>query len=266
MFFVFIACAGFSQADLPGYPGKPRQLGSIEENRAKAGTNTMQVFRKGGFGFSYSDFQLARKEKFDHKGRTVEATHYRNNVAVSFVTTVYDKNLISTEEELLPDGSVAYKWEYLYRNRQLTQLKVYEFGRLTALFEYGFADTLCIETKMKNGAKEYVNQYVFDKDVLQSKKVFNPPDSLYFEVIYSNIGQKITSETYFSAGRDILYTIEYKYDDQGNVTEVLNYNASGHIISKQVYSYNSEGLLQNMIEYSRDGQVEIAERYEYGRF
>jgi hypothetical protein len=82
------------------------------------------------------------------------------------------------------------------------------------------------------------------------------------EEYFNAKGELIEDKEYSEKGKKVKYWFKYKYDESGNIIEMLELDASGSIILKTVYKY--EGLLKKeRLEYDGKGRLLTKREYEY---
>ncbi len=83
------------------------------------------------------------------------------------------------------------------------------------------------------------------------------------EYIKEHTTAYVSQAIYYSDGDEITRQYMYEYNERGNVTKVISYNADGSVYSWREYEYDESGNEIKFISYNADGSVGRWIEYEY---
>lgn len=75
--------------------------------------------------------------------------------------------------------------------------------------------------------------------------------------------RKIIDSKQYDADGVLKYSINYKYDSNGNMTEFVFYDSFGKIDSKQNYKYDNKGNMTELVFYDSSGKIDSKKNYKY---
>jgi hypothetical protein len=158
--------------------------------------------------------------KYDKKGKLVEKTsdtykweyHYGQNDLLTSIV----------RRDLLLKGEIDYNWELIYNDKQGLIKKIrYLNNNVNFIEQWEYKnDKKIVEKEIEfvdNRKNEYCTYYEYDKDKI--------------------VCEKNDNSTFF-----------YKYDENKNLIEKLNYCNDGKILNRQIFIWNELGLLKELHE------------------
>lgn len=92
---------------------------------------------------------------------------------------------------------------------------------------------------IENGQLDYIVEYEYKKNRINNVYLYDANNELVEKAIYIYSDNLDQIEYYSSDGQDyeISYSVNYKYDDNNNVTKEIKKDSSGALIEKNVYEY-----------------------------
>ncbi|MBE6607046.1 MAG: RHS repeat protein [Ruminococcaceae bacterium] len=212
---------------------------------------------------------------FDKSGNMIKKTVLQNmNTDFDYLSTrftvdyTYDENgKLITALETSSNGS-EYRVDYIYdeNGRLIREDEIIDDGMVTIVeYAYDESDKILKETNYYN---EYVIDYTYDaKGNLVEEKRSGKSASLdyTYEYIYDENGLLVRENqlSYFgSVSKEVKITVDYTYDDAGNlIKKILDYKRYGMIYTR-TYLYDTNG---NLIEYSEatEGGTTIIRKMTY---
>lgn len=187
------------------------------------------------------------------KGKIMDSYYYKNN------TVIFDKLGKKIEEK---NSYAGHKIKYIYDSKGNLELKnTYDiYRKLTHQKNYKYdINGNCIETS------NYENLKMTELKKIKYDKISNPIEENFYG-ISGKLTQKCKKEfkgnnlikqiTYTGNG-DLYSVLEYKYDETGNETESIWYDALGAIQEKINYKYDSNNLVIEKISLNSwsDGRI-----------
>ena len=211
---------------------------------------------------------------FDKKGNMIKKTVLQNtnpdfdDLSMRFtVDYTYDENgnLITALETT--SGGSKYQIDYIYdeSGKLIREVNPIDDGMVTIVeYAYDESDKLLKETNYYN---EYVIDYTYDSNGnLIKEKRSGKSASLDYTYEYIYDGDLLIKEnhlSYFnSVSSEVKTTIDYTYDEMGNlIKKILDYKRYGMIYTR-AYLYDTNG---NLIEYSeaREGGSTVIRKMTY---
>jgi len=85
----------------------------------------------------------------------------------------------------------------------------------------------------------------------------------YYIISYDEQGYYKESKRYNTMNDTLLNTYLFKTDENGKITEQINQNYLGEIISKQTYDYNQEGLIAEYNNFAKGDSLTYHRHYTY---
>lgn len=164
---------------------------------------------------------------------------------------------------------------------ELTKTTFNDAGMISSMERYGSAHLLIFWEEYsydKNGSLKKTMSYNQDS-VIREKKInkYNHNGSLTKQLCYDKNGKystyrvfktdekgRVTEDEWFTAADDnpLLYFTK-KYDDTGNLVELMQSIESGENGERYVYIYNSDNLQTGEDHYNEFGDLVESLRYEY---
>ncbi|HEV2763199.1 MAG TPA: hypothetical protein VGV38_09405, partial [Pyrinomonadaceae bacterium] len=80
------------------------------------------------------------------------------------------------------------------------------------------------------------------KVTVKDGKIIEGPRKVLETATYDIKGAKIDNQYFLQAGGSLTGKEVYKYDDKGNITEMVLFNADGTLLSKETYAYEFDAV------------------------
>jgi len=222
------------------------------------------------------DGSLIRKWKYTYNPQNQKLTrncYVLKDSLSGILHYTYNQNGKITDEKLVtPAGFPISYVEYQYDKNQNEIEKRFRDakGKIIVMVRNKFADHKLIEEIQLDSMAHQIgkNRYCYNKDGLNIEMTtFSPQDSVVKSTRYTYLSNRQVGQTsLFNEHNDLSSKIDYKYDDQGNLTLKQTFNLPGELTEKRTYSYKYDDQ-HNWIfryEYLND-QVEdiISRKLEY---
>jgi YD repeat-containing protein len=209
--------------------------------------------------------------QYDKNGNAIEIVNYRPNGEISSrLLYKYNNQNLRTEyvqyQKLnKPTIEVSYKQTFHYNSKGLkTHESVFDGAtgyRIT--YEYYPDDKL--KEIVKYGAGNKVDErWIYSyKDNVQETSIFKPDKVLSSRMRkeYDGDGNLLLDIRLDDKGNE-LKRIVYSYDSKGRMTEAADYY-SGNFTQKLEYLYNSQGMVIEVIQNKADGTRFTQSKYQY---
>jgi YD repeat-containing protein len=182
---------------------------------------------------------------------------YDTTIRLDSVTETERGNLTSVTRYTYGDQGQLVREELFNRNNDLASsvLYSYEDGRLIERSE-----------RERDRLRNYI-EYVYDSaGRLTRELVYNRGDELIQrnEFSYEGNGERRIRQERFDDRDRLLETLEYSYDERGNLTLRTRTNRGGDLVEELEYSYDESGNITTVRR--REGRDVLTTSYDYGCF
>jgi antitoxin component YwqK of YwqJK toxin-antitoxin module len=226
--------------------------GNIEYKYLWKYDNNDRLIEEGKFHFNYvisfGKPVLGRnwRGQYNENGNLISSIQYSHgNDIEEFFSFKYDK-----EGKLIEKISDIYKWEYYYgRNDLLTSIvrkELFLKEKIDYSWELIYNDKQQLIKKIRylNNNVNFIEQWEYKngKKIVEKEIEFVDNGENEYCTYYEYDGDKIVCE------RSNNSTFCYKYDENKNLIEKLNYSNDGKILNRQIFIWNKLGLLKELHE------------------
>jgi len=173
--------------------------------------------------YSYNSDGLMLKSNFFSGGEEVSYSEFSYNENKQLIEESY----FNPQAELLAVSS----YEYDDKGHRIKWISGDSGGIPMMYTEYEYKKDKLVQMNynMPSGELEGFTQLEYTDDILVSESTYSPSSKLEKKTDYAIENNVVVSITYFS-GNNLIRTVEFEYDDAGNVVSEQTMNRHGDII------------------------------------
>ncbi|MFO8023057.1 MAG: hypothetical protein R6U65_11365 [Perlabentimonas sp.] len=252
---------------------QPKNIDAIESQRiAESNIKTItQWTHRFSQGKPNPDGYKTSETHYDKRGNATEIINYRSSGSISSrMLYKYNDNNLKTEYVLYQlDGKelkLAYKQAFHYNEKGQKTTEVVFDGMSAHRITYSYDDKDRLKEIIKHGSRgNQVDErwkYSYDGND-QEIKIYKPDENLaeIHRKKFDESGNLIEDKRFDSNEKE-LRRITYKYNSKGWEVEKAEY-FSGELTSKLEYKHNNMGLVTEVVQHNPDGSKFIQSKYTY---
>ena len=175
-------------------------------------------------------------------------------------TEYNENNNIINEITYTPDGSIEQRYKYKYNSEGKLQeeLLYYEDGEIADRKKYEYNDKgyLLKELIYYQDKTFDTIQYNYNADMnLIEKTTVNSDGETDEKEIFEYSNGKVILNAIFDGEKNKFYETTFKYNEDGKVTELKEWDSETNKKTKSVSTYDDNGVLIKQIRYANDSLI-----------